>query len=121
MFQIAFDEKSVWLQKLATELSTEPPIEPRYARRTVNRYLGHHVTMMTLAGDPTLHIGKDTVWRVPILFAAPHTGPVATIGYINVDAISGDLHPLTQDEIEQKLKFADALAANLPPFTIQRN
>ena len=121
MFQIAFDEKSAWLEKLAPQLSTKPPIEPRYARRAVNLYLGYHVTMMTLAGDPTLHVGEQPVWHVPILFAAPHTGPVATIGYMNVDALTGDLEPLSQDEIDQLLKFADALAANLPSFTIQRN
>jgi len=117
MFQIAFDEKSAWLAKLAPELSAEPPIEPRYARRAVNKFLGYNVTMMTLAGDPTLLVGDQTIWRVPVRFAPPDLGPMATIGSIDVDAVSGELFAPTDKEVDQMMKFVNALAANLPPYT----
>ena len=117
MFQIAFDEKSAWLEKLALELSTEPPIEPRYARRTVNRFLGSSVTMMTLAGDPTLHIGDKSIWRVPVRFAPPDLGPIAVVGTLDVDAVSGTLIRPSEQKISQILKMVNALATDLPPYT----
>lgn len=85
------------------------------ARRKVARWLRRDVSHMLGTATPTLVIGKQTIWRVPVHFSAPQVGVVGQVGTVDVDAITGELgDPATcQTMITQQ---AQALAATLPPF-----
>lgn len=67
-------------------------------------------------GEPTLVIGERTVWRVPVILTFPTDGPVGTVGTIEVDAETGELHTSPQ-LIEEITHNAETLAARLLPET----
>lgn len=61
-------------------------------------------------------MGKRVAWRVPVILTFPTHGPVGTVGTIDVDAETGELHTSSQ-LIEEITRNAETLAARLPPET----
>lgn len=85
------------------------------ARRKVDRWLRMDIGHMLGADDPTLSIGTQTTWHVPVHFSVPHIGIVGQVGDVKIDALTGEILDL---EIEQAkiVQNADRLATTLPPY-----
>ena len=82
------------------------------ARRRVTGFLGMEVGMMLLADDPTLVImDQKPIWRVPASLYLPGMGKVATVGSIEVNAISGELIRPSAEQIAEMQDRGDAIAA----------
>ena len=47
---------------------------------------------MLVGGEPTLVIGKQTVWRVPIILTSSKVGEVGTVGVIDVNVENGEIN-----------------------------
>lgn len=90
-------------------------VSAQAAQRAVNRWLLMNISTQMGAEEPSLVVNQQTVWRVPVRFTTPHVGKVGTVGYIDVDVLTGELLRLDscQREIEQA---AAELATFLPPF-----
>jgi hypothetical protein len=93
-------------------------ISATQARRKVDEWLLLEVSMMMGADPPTLVVGERIVWRVPARFTAPHVGRLGTVGEVDVDAQTGDLHDLAAAK-EASLSCAKKLAKTLPPFRVK--
>ena len=82
-------------------------VEAEQARRSVTAWLIDNVGNMLMAGAPQLVIGKQTLWRVPVLLGSTYKG---IVGEVDVDAETGAL--LVSDELPRRiLDHAQALAS----------
>ena len=84
------------------------------ARRKVNRFVLDKISYLMGGEQPTLVETDQLVWRVPVVLTYPDQGVVGQVGFIDVDAESGELL-LAPDIIEEIKHNARALAAHLPP------
>ena len=81
------------------------------ARRRANGYLGMNVAMSILAGEPCLVIeGERAVWRFTANLHLPNSGFVATVGTVEVDALTGKPLLLSPEKIKIMQERADAIA-----------
>jgi len=85
------------------------------AQRRVNRWLWDEVSMLIAADPPTLVIGAQIVWRIPVYFSAPGSGRVGVVGMVDIDIQTGALMNTAKYQIEIE-QCASKLAAGLPPF-----
>jgi hypothetical protein len=63
--------------------------------------LESEVGNMLLCGEPLLVIARNTVWRLPVLLTSSEKGIVGEVGFVDVDAASGEL--LTSNELRVQL------------------
>ncbi len=89
------------------------------ARRQVHRWLLLEVSHMMGAEEPTLVVGDNTVWRVPVHLSTPQSGIVGQIGTVDVDAASGELLALVACKLQLEQR-AQALMATMPSFQPKR-
>ncbi len=85
------------------------------ARRKVNRWLINEVSLMLGADSPTLVIGEQVVWRVPVWIGFPHIGRAGTVGTVDVDVQTGAMNATLERKAELE-RCAEALAARLPAY-----
>jgi cytochrome c-type biogenesis protein CcmH/NrfF len=71
------------------------------AEKKVTAWLVSEVGNLLIAGTPQLVISRQTLWRVPVLLTSSAVGIVGEVGFINVDAETGDL--LIQPETAAQL------------------
>jgi hypothetical protein len=71
-----------------------------YARRSASSYLGDHLGMYFGAVNPLFVPGEPPYWQVTIEFKLYSTGPF-TLAVMDVDAKTGDVVPLTPQQLEQ--------------------
>jgi len=83
------------------------------ARRRANGYLAMEVAMMIVAGDPILFLSDRPVWRVPALLHLSGLGDVANVGMVEIDATSGEVIKLSEQQITEMQNLADAIATRL--------
>ncbi len=84
------------------------------ARQKVSGYVGDQISHLMGGDEPTLLWAKNrVVWRVPILLTVPSRGVVGTVGYLDVDARTGQLL-ISKDFVKQVEKHAEALTSNSP-------
>ena len=69
------------------------------ARRRVNGYLTQEVAMFVVAGEPILALSDRPYWRVPAILRLRGFGKLAEVGFLDVDAQTGQVKPLSEDEI----------------------
>jgi len=98
--------------------SFEIKITAQKARRQVDRWLLDEVSYLLGAEKPTLLIGEQVVWQVPVWISFPHTGRVSQVGTINVDVTTGEMNNTLshKTKIEQ---IAQTVAQNQPPFQLR--
>lgn len=90
-------------------------ILPYLAKIKVNGYLTDTITMFASAeGAPTWHDGDEPYWRVKISLQLRGYGIVTWLGHIDVNAVTGAVVPLPDEQIISIQKRADYVAANLP-------
>ena len=67
----------------------EIKLAPEEARRLVNNYVHLEISTQLHAEAPTLVVGKQVFWRVPIHLTFPSFGDVGQVGFFHVDPITG--------------------------------
>jgi len=118
MVQILHEHAIEWpvsghVQIEAPALAVEVAVSPDVARRRANGYLGSEVAMSMLAHNPRLVVDGQPLWRFDIDLCLPEFGYIATLGSIDVDALTGAVVPLTANQLTSLQERADALAARL--------
>ncbi|MCZ7668075.1 MAG: hypothetical protein M5U34_13220 [Chloroflexi bacterium] len=116
MFQVMHDYQQKWSQnnplRVKGEFVQDIATPPTVAQHTANGYLAQYVTMMVMAGTPTLFLSQPPVWRVPAILSLPGLGDVSAIGTVDVDANTGEVIPLTESQLSRMQEIAHALAAH---------
>jgi hypothetical protein len=74
-----------------SQISADINISVVVARRRVNRYVVSEIGNLLFGGESPLVVGKRICWRVPVLLAYPHTGPVGEVGTLDVDVEIGEV------------------------------
>lgn len=87
----------------ATEANQLPTDEKgyvlaEYARKKADQYLRSSLSMHYGASDPILVEDNSFLWQLTIQFKMYEVGPV-TLGTLDVNAITGEVIPLSTDEI----------------------
>lgn len=83
------------------------------ARRRAQGYLTVEVAMALRPGEPGLLGGSQPVWRIPVWLHLRGFGQVATLGFLDVDAVTGEVIPLSPIEIKEMQDKADVFARRL--------
>jgi hypothetical protein len=122
VFQVVYEEIKTWpsegsLFVEAPAVSTLIKISPDAARRYVNDYLTMYVSMTLHAVEPVLLLGEQPLWRLALEMRLRKLGPVARLGVIDVDAMTGDVIPLSAQQIRQLQDRANDIIARLTPAT----
>lgn len=81
------------------------------ARRMVGRFVADEIGYLLRGGEPTLVAAERLCWRVPVILALPHTGPVGTVGTVDVDVETGQLF-VTPEQVADVTRRAQDLAAH---------
>jgi len=72
-------------------VSFEIKVTAEEARKKVARWLDEQISMLLGADAPTLAVGKQTVWRVPVWIGFPSTGKIPGVGTVLVDVKTGEI------------------------------
>lgn len=84
-----FQLPSIGTVKLDLHRVFEIKVTAEQAQRKVHLWLFTEVGNMLCADTPTLAIGEDIVWRVPVVLTALSMGKVGVVGNIDVDVQNG--------------------------------
>ncbi|HSN77364.1 MAG TPA: hypothetical protein VL334_20025 [Anaerolineae bacterium] len=95
----------------------EPGHVSDQVRRRAQGYLTEHVAMALRPGEPVLVWGDKPVWRTPVWLHLRGHGQVAAVGSLDVDAATGEVIPLSPDQIRGMQDRADVFARRLTPQT----
>lgn len=76
-------------------------IDPNTARRKVTGWLVSYVGNMLMGGTAQLVIINQALWRVPALLTSSKIGIVGQAGFVDVDAITGEL--LVDDNLIEEI------------------
>ena len=76
-------------------------IEAVTARRKATAWLVSEVGNLIGGGIPSLHIARRTVWRVPALLTSRSVGVRGQVGFVDVDAETGEA--LVSDELRDEI------------------
>lgn len=101
--------------KLEIDCSFEIKVTAEQARRIVKGWLLEEVSYMMTTQAPTLRIGEQIVWRVPVIFTATQVGQVGVVGEVDVDIESGAMSNAASQK-ETILSRGRSLAESLPPY-----
>lgn len=86
-------------------------ILPYRARIVVNSHLGNTFTMFAgSAGRPELIEGEPDRWRVQATFKLPSHKEKTYLGTVDVDAVTGEVIPLTDTELAEMTRLAQDAA-----------
>jgi hypothetical protein len=101
--------------RLQVNRSFEIKVTAEEARRQVNRWVHNEVTYLMRGQPPTLVVGEQIVWRVPVSIGFPSVGQAGIVGMVDVDVKTGVMN--TSPELGAGLiKEAEKIAQRLPPF-----
>jgi hypothetical protein len=95
--------------------SFEIKVTAEDARHQVNRWVHNEVTYLMRALPPTLVVGEQVVWRVPVSIGFPSVGQAGLVGAVDVDVESGIMYTSAELEVEL-INEAEKIAERLPPF-----
>lgn len=93
------------------QLSANFNYSAEVSRRLVGRFVADEIGYLLRADMPTLVLAEKICWRVPIILALPHTGPIGTVGTIDVDVETGQ-RLITPNQILQITTHAETLATH---------
>jgi len=72
-------------------VSADFNISAEVARQRANRFLIMNLGDQLHAGSPELVIGEHLSWRVPVHLALSRGGYLGKVGYLRIDAQTGDI------------------------------
>lgn len=82
------------------------------ARQKVSGYVGDQISHLMGGDEPTLLWARNrVVWRVPIMLTFPSRGMAGTVGFLDVDARTGQLM-IPKDFSKQVETRAEALTTD---------
>ena len=93
MSQVEMEDISLPSQaQIKVELSVRADINftAQAAQRRVNKLLLDRVGLF-YSDKPSLVVGERVLWRVPVVFSTPSTGPLGQVGTLDVDAQTGEI------------------------------
>lgn len=91
-----------------------PRLSGERATYKANGYLGKHIGMFYGASEPELFYLEDgPIWQVVVCFQQYHVGPVR-LAFLDVNALSGEVIPLTETQICQIRSRAHAYIKHHP-------
>lgn len=85
---------------MEAQFNGEIVVPPDLARRRVNGYLVQEVDMFMIAGEPMLIQGDTPYWRLSVILRLRGLGNLGEVGVIDVDARTGRVKTLSEDEIQ---------------------
>ena len=97
--------------QLTIQVSANVNYSARAAQRIVGRFVADEIGYLLRSGEPTLVVSDRICWRVPIILAFPTTGPVGTVGTIDVDVETGQLL-VDSEQTAEITRHAQDLAAH---------
>lgn len=104
------------VEHIPQESRVSPALSADQATRKANGYLVMEVGMFFGAKDPVFLPLTRPVWQVMVYFQMYDVGPL-NVGFLDVDAITGQVIPLPVDQIETMLDKADAFVICYSPAT----
>jgi len=114
MFRVLYEYPKTWPKngslRVEAQFAGEITVSPTIAQRHAAGFLAGHITMMVLAGEPVLVWGEQPVWRVPACLHLPDLGEVSIVGFIEVDALTGEIIPFSPDQIAAMQRRANDIA-----------
>lgn len=81
-------------------------------RRQANVWLLENAGNLLRAGSPELLLGDPLVWRMMIVLTSPTQGEVGWLGYLEMDAVTGQVLINKESLIQEVLPRAQTLVAN---------
>ena len=78
-----------------------------------NGFGGELISMALVADEPILVWGERPVWRMTTCLLLADWGRVAQVGAVDIDAMTGEVVPLTADQIKRIEDRANELASRL--------
>ena len=95
--------------------SGEMQISAEQAHKIAAKWASDTVSNMLQAEPPTLALGEQIVWRVPIIFYSTHQGRIGIAGTVDIDIQTGILHNSEQSK-QAIIASAQKMATKLPPY-----
>ena len=94
--------------KVELTVTSQVNFTAHVARIRVNKLLLDQVGLFY--GDkPSLVVGERLLWRVPVIFSTPETGPLGQVGSLDVDTQTGEIL-YTKDLLDRFKDNAHVLA-----------
>jgi hypothetical protein len=88
-------------------------ISPSEAKRSANGYLSMDAAMAIVADEPVLVWSERPIWRITTSLLLENWGRIAQVGSIDVDAMTGEVIPLSSEQIQTTQDRANELAIRL--------
>jgi hypothetical protein len=95
-------------------------VSPVVARRRVTGFVGMEILMAVRMGEPVLVTGERLRWRIPFYFSLPGIivpEPQAALGFVDVDASTGEVIEPSTEQIVSIRDRANAIASSAPRST----
>lgn len=118
MVQILYEQSEVWSEDEVKTiripaLEVEVKIAPDVARRRANDYLITYVSMTLHAVDPRLIVAEQPYWRFTLEMRLRELGRVADLGTLDIDALTGDVVVLQEQQIRNLQEQANEIVTRL--------
>ena len=105
MFQIIYEYTNPWPKdgplRMELQYAGEIAVAPEQARRRANGFLSREVALFAEADTPVLMLGNRPIWRLNIHLMLRGKGDMGQIGVIDVDAVTGEIIPLSGQQIRE--------------------
>lgn len=101
---------------IVINVSARIAVSAEEARRKVNRFVHREISYLMRGDPPNLIVADRVYWRVPVVLTFPSYGSLGTVGSVDVDVESGELH-VGPDYIAEVQRRAQELAARSSPQT----
>lgn len=102
--------------KIELSITASINVTAQTAQRKVSKLLLDELGNLLYGEIPSLVAGQQLLWRVPVWYATPATGPVAQVGTLDVNATTGEIL-FTLDLLQEIADHAHALAQRTPSPT----
>ena len=114
--QPIFDQSGVLTLHLDRQVKVK--ISSNDAQKRVTRFVHSEISSQMHAEEPSLILGEETCWRVPVHLTLPAFGDIGCVGHIELDPLTGTMNilPATLLRISQK---AEELALRFTSPTTQ--
>ena len=118
--EIVYEYAESWpqsgpMQLTVPSVTVDIPVSPETARRRANGYLGVHIGLLLGTSDPRLIVGDPPIWKLAVNLHLPSIGYVGQVGTIAVDAISGDIIPISHETLNAMKDRAHDLIVHFAP------
>lgn len=103
------------MQVTVPSIQIDIPVSPETARRRANGYLAMHVALLLGTSDPRLLMGDPLTWKLSVNLHLPSIGYVGQVGTIQINALTGDVIPLSATDIQLYQERAYDLIGHFSP------